>query len=150
MTVLFLILVPASLNIFIGARKITGQSYVQNQAAVTLGEVNDIVRYIRNLNYDLLPIGEFFLIRKPGTGSWLVKSDLPDKDIFERKITVTSALRHTATDDLYMDGDTGTNYEDSDTKKIEISILWAPDYLPLDLVSHTLYITDWQKPFTYL
>lgn len=143
-------LVPASLGVYIGARKITGQSYVQHQAAVTLGEVGDIIRYMINLDYDLLPQGEFFLIRNPGGGSWLVKSDLPDKDIFERKIIVTNALRHTASDDLYIDGDTGPNYEDPDTKKIEISILWAPDYLPLDLVTHTLYVTNWLKPFTYL
>ena len=80
-TILFLVLVPTSLVIYIGARKITGQSYVQHQAAATLGETNDILRYIQNLDFGTFLKGEFFLIRNPGTGSWLVKSDLADKDI---------------------------------------------------------------------
>ncbi|MBI5421670.1 hypothetical protein HZA44_00865 [Candidatus Peregrinibacteria bacterium] len=148
-TVLFAILVPASLEVFVSGRKISGQSYIQHQAAVTLGEVDDILRYMRGMDFGLLPNGDFFLIRNPGTGSWLVKSDLPDKDTFERHIIVSSALRHTGTGDLYMPGDTGTSYEDPDTKKIDINILWAPDYLPLDLISHTIYLTDWTKSITY-
>ena len=131
------------------ARKITGQSYIQNQAAVALGENNDILRYMRNINYNLLESGDFFLIRNPGTGSWLVKSELPDMDIFEKHIVVSNALRHTDTNDIYLDGDIGENFEDPDTKKIKINILWAPDYLPLDLITHTLYITNWQKVIKY-
>jgi hypothetical protein len=148
-TVLFAILVPASLGVFVSGSKISGQSYIQHQAAVTLGEVDDIIRYMRNLDISMLPNGDFYLIRSPGTGSWLVKSDLPDKDIFERHVVISSALRHTGTKDLYMPGDTGASYEDLDTKKIDISILWAPDYIPMDLISHTIYITDWTKAITY-
>ena len=147
--VLFLILVPTSLVIFVGARKIVGQSYIQHQAAVTLGENNDILRYMRNLNFELLVNGTFYLIRNPGTGSWLVKSDLPAMDIFERRITVSSALRHSDTNDLYMSGDMGDSYEDPDTRKIDIDVVWAPDYMPLDLLSHTLYVANWQKVFIY-
>jgi len=147
--VLFIILVPASVGVFISARKIGGQAYVQHQASVTLGETNDILRYLRNEGFDLLVNGEFYLIRNPGTGSWLVKSDLPDMDIYERFITVSNALRHQDTEDLYLPGDTGASYEDPDTKKVDISILWAPDYIPLDLISHTIYISNWQKTFTY-
>ena len=40
-------------------------------------------------------------------------------------------------------------YEDPDTKKIDINILWAPDYIPLDLISQTFYITDWQNSYNY-
>ena len=148
-TILFLVLVPTSLGVFVGARKIAGQSYVQNRAAVTLGETNDILRYMRNLDFDLLPSGDFYLIRNPGTSSWLVKGTLPDKDIFERYVVVSNALRHTDTNDIYFDGDTGASYEDPDTKKIDISVLWAPDYIPLDLIQHTIYITNWQKVVTY-
>ena len=148
-TVLFAILVPASLGVFVGARKITGQSYVQHQAAVTLGETNDILRYLRNLGYDLLNNGSFYLIRNPGTDTWLVKNDLPDKDIFERYITVSDARRHVDTNNLYFEGDTGNYYEDPDTKKIDISILWAPDYIPLDILSSTIYISNWQDTITY-
>lgn len=147
--VLLVVLVPASLGIFISARKISGQSYVQHQAAVTLGETNDIIRYLRNQGYDILTNGQFYLIRNPGTGSWLVKSDLPDMDVYERLVTVSNAMRHESTGDLYMPGDTGPSYEDPDTKKIDIDILWAPDYLSLDLISHTIYVTNWQKVITY-
>lgn len=147
--VLFLILVPTSLVIFVSARKIVGQSYIQHQAAVTLGENGDILRYLRNLNFDLLVNGTFYLIRNPGTGSWLVKSDLPDMDIFERRIDVSNTLRHTDTHDIYFDDDIGSSYEDADTKKVEINVIWAPDYMPLDLLTHTLYVTDWQKVTTY-
>ena len=147
--VLIVILVPSSLGIYIGARKIGGQAYIQHQAAVTLGETNDILRYIRNQGYDLLVNGEFYLIRNPGTNSWLVKSDLPDMDTYERHIDVSNALRHLGSDNLYMPVDTGSSYEDPDTKKIDIEILWSPDYLPLDLASHTLYITNWQDIYTY-
>lgn len=148
-TVLFAILVPASLGIFVSGRKISGQSYIQHQAAVTLGEVDDILRYMRNIAFEMLPNGDFFLIRNPGVGSWLVKADLPDRDIFERHVTISNALRHTDTKDLYMPGDTGASYEDPDTKKIQMNILWAPDYLPLDLISHTIYITNWTKAVEY-
>lgn len=147
--VLLVVLIPASLGIFISARKISGQSYVQHQAAVTLGETNDIIRYLRNQGYDILTNGEFYLIRNPGTGSWLVKSDLPDMDVYERLVTVSNAQRHQSTDNIYMPSDTGPSYEDPDTKKVDIDILWAPDYLSLDLVSHTIYITNWQKTMTY-
>lgn len=148
-TILFAIFVPISLNIFIGGRKITGQSYIQHAAATTLTETTDILEFIRNDGYHLLNEGSFFLIRNPGNNSWLIKSDLPDKDTFERYITVSQAQRHEANDDLYLEGDTGTSYEDPNTKKIEIEILWAPDYIPLDLISRTFYITDWQNDFTY-
>ena len=148
-TILFMILVPASLGVFVGARKITGQSYVQNRAAVTLGETNDILRYMRNLDFELLVNGDFYLIRNPGTSSWLVKGTLPDKDTFERHVIVSNSLRHSDTNNIYFDGDTGGSYEDPDTKKVEISVLWAPDYIPLDLIQHTLYISNWQKVFTY-
>ena len=148
-TILFVILIPSALSIYIGARKIGGQAYVQHQAAVTLGETNDILRYLRNQNFNLLVDGEFYLIRNPGTGSWLVKSDLPDMDIFERHITVSNALRHDTTDDLYLPGDAGTSYEDPDTKKVDIKVLWSPEYLPLDLITHTIYIANWQKVITF-
>ena len=78
-----------------------------------------------------------------------MKNDLPDKDIFERFVTISTALRHQDTKDIYFDGDTGTSYEDPYTKKVVIQILWAPDYLPLDLITQTIYITDWQNIFTY-
>lgn len=148
-TVLFALLVPASLGIFVSGSKISGQSYIQHQAAVTLGEVDDILRYLRNLDIGMLPNGSFYLIRSPGTSSWLIKSDLPDKDTFERHVTISNAWRHTDTQDLYLPDDIGDSYEDPDTKKIDISILWAPDYIPLDLISHTIYITDWTKAITY-
>jgi len=148
-TVLFAILVPSSVGIFIGARKIAGQGYVQHSAAVTLGETDDILRYMRNQGFSLLADGSFYLIRNPGTETWLIKSDLPDKDIFERYVTISNALRHQDTKDIYFDGDTGPSYEDQNTKKIVMQILWAPDYLPLDLITHTIYITDWQNTFTY-
>lgn len=148
-TVLFMALIPTSLAIFIGARKITGQSYIQHQASVTSGETNDIIRYMRNLDFDWLVNGSFYLIRNPGNGSWLVKGDLADMDIFERRVVVSDAKRHTVSEDLYMEGDTGDFYEDSDTKRIDISVVWAPDYIPLDLLTHTLYATNWQKVTTY-
>ena len=148
-TVLFLVLIPASLGIFVSGRKISGQSYIQHQAAVTLGEVDDILRYMRNIDYNTLPNGDFYLIRNPGTGSWLVKSDLPDKDTFERHVIISDALRHASTNDLFLPGDVGASYEDPGTKKVQINILWAPDYLPMDLISHTIYITDWTKAVTY-
>ncbi len=147
--VLFIILVPASLSIFVSARKISGQAYIQHQAAMTLGETNDILRYLRNQGFDLLIDGSFYLIRNPGTGSWLVKNDLPDIDIYERFITVSNAMRHDGSNDLYLPGDSGPNHEDLDTKKIDIQILWSPDYLPLDTISQAIYITNWQKIITY-
>jgi len=148
-TVLFAILVPSSLGIFVGARKITGQSYVQHQAAVTLGETNDILQFMRNLGYDLIPNGGFYLIRNPGTDRWLVKNELPDKDTFERYITVSDAKRHSDTDDIYFDDDSGAFYDDPNTKRIDINILWAPDYIPLDIISQTIYISNWQNTITY-
>ena len=147
--VLIVVLVPASLGMLISARKIGGQAYIQHQAAVTLGETNDILRYMRNQGYDLLVDGDFYLIRNPGTNSWLVKSDLPNLDTYERHITVSNALRHDGTNDLYFAGDTGASYEDPDTKKIDMEILWSPDYLPLDMASQTIYITNWQGAFAY-
>ena len=86
--VLFAILVPSSVGIFIGARKISGQGYVQHLAAVTLGETSDILRYMRNQGFTLLVNGSFYLIRNPGTETWLIKSDLPDKDIFENAMVL--------------------------------------------------------------
>ena len=148
-TILFAILVPTSLGIYIGARKISGQSYIQHSAAITLGETSDILKFLRNQEFDLLTEGEFFLIRNPGTNSWLVKSDVPDKDTFERYITVSKALRHDGTNDLYFDGDTGPSHEDTNTKRIDVQILWAPDYIPTDLISQTLYISNWQDTITY-
>jgi len=148
-TILFAVLVPSSLGLYLGGRKVSGQSYIQHSAALTLGETSDILRFIRNKGFALVENGSFYLIRNPGTNSWLVKSDLPDKDIFERYITISNALRHTTTDDIYFDGDTGDSYEDPDTKRIDISILWAPDYIPTDLISKTTYISNWQNSFTY-
>jgi hypothetical protein len=148
-TVLFAVFIPISINIYISAKKISGQAYIQHSAAVTLGETNDILRYMRNQGFDLLVDGSFYLIRNPGTSSWLVKNDLPDFDIFERYITVSNALRHQGSDDIYFDGDSGPSYEDADTKKIDISVLWAPDYIPLEQITQTLYITNWQQPVTY-
>ena len=120
-TVLFAILVPSSLAVYIGARKITGQSYIQHQAAVNLGESNDILRFMRSLSFDMLTEGDFYLIRNPGTNSWLIKSELPDKDLFERHIIVENAKRHQDTNDLYFEGDTGDFFIDPDTKKVTIS-----------------------------
>lgn len=147
--VLMIVLVPSALSVYLSARKVSGQAYVQHQAAVTLGETNDIIKFLRNQGFDLLENGEFFLIRNPGSGSWLVKNDLPDLDTYERKIVVSNALRHDTTGDLYFDGDIGGSVEDTDTKKIEISILWSPDYLPLEQISQTVYISNWQKVITY-
>jgi type II secretory pathway pseudopilin PulG len=149
-TVLFAILIPISVSMFIGARKISGQAYIQHSAAVTLGETIDILRFMRNQGFDLLTDSSFYLIRNPGTNSWLTKSDVPDKDLFERYITVSNALRHEGNDDIYFDGDSGPSYEDPDTKKIVIQILWAPDYIPLDTITQTIYITNWQKIFTFI
>ena len=148
-TLLFIVLVPASLGIFLGARKITGQSYVQHEAALTLGETNDVLRYLRNQDYSLLVNGDFYLIRNPGSDNWLVKNDLPVKDVFERHIIVSDAKRHTDTDHLYIEGDTGNFYDDAYTKRIDINILWAPDYLPLDIISQTIYVTGRQNVFIY-
>ena len=148
-TILFAILIPSSLGIYISGRKITGQSYIQHAAAANLGETTDILEFLRNEDYNLLTNGSFYLIRNPGNKSYLIKSDLPDLDIFERYITVSNALRHSNTNDLYLEGDTGTSYEDPSTKKVEINILWEPDYIPLDLLSQTFYITDWQNNYPY-
>ncbi len=148
-TVLFAIFIPVSLGIYIGGRKITGQSYIQHAAATTLTETIEILEFLRNDGYDLLTEGTFYLIRNPGNNSWLIKGDLPDKDTFERLITVSNALRHESNDDLFFDGDIGTSYEDTNTKKVEIEILWAPDYIPLDLISRTFYVSDWQNDYTY-
>ena len=148
-TILFAIFVPISLGIFIGGRKITGQSYIQHAAALTLTETTDILEFIRNDGFVTLTNGSFYLIRNPGNNSWLVKSELPDKDTFERYITISNALRHDSNDDLFMEGDTGSSHEDPNTKKIEIEILWAPDYLPLDLITRTFYVSDWQNDFAY-
>ena len=148
-TILFAILIPSALGIYLGARKISGQSYIQHSAALALGESSDILRYLRNQGFGLLENGSFFLIRNPGSNSWLVKSDLPDKDTFERYITVSDALRHQGTDHIYFEGDTGPSYADPDTKRVDLSILWAPDYIPTDLISKTIYITNWQSNITY-
>ncbi len=147
--VLFVVLVPSSVYIYLSARKISGQAYIQHQAAVTLGETNDILRFLRNQGFDLLTNGSFYLIRDPGSSNWLVKSDLPNVDIYERYITVSDALRHDSTGDLYLPGDTGTSYSDPNTKKIDISVIWSPDYLPLEQISHTIYISNWQNTVTY-
>ena len=148
-TILFAVFVPISLGIYIGGRKITGQSYIQHAAAIALTETTDILEYMRNENFDLLENGSFYLIRNPGNNSWLIKSDLPDKDTFERYITVSDALRHEENGNLYFGNDTGSSYADPDTKKVEIQILWAPDYIPLDLISRTFYVSNWQTDFTY-
>jgi len=78
-----------------------------------------------------------------------VKADLPDKDIFERHVVISDALRHPETNDLFMPGDTGASYTDTGTKKIQMDILWAPDYLPMDLISHTIYVTNWMGQVAY-
>lgn len=147
--ILFAAFVPISLNIFIGGRKVTGQAYVQHAAARALTETTDILVFIRNKSFNLLADGSFYLIRNPGNNSWLIKNDLPDKDTFERFITISSALRHQSSDDLYFDEDIGPSYTDANTKKIKIEILWAPDYIPLDLISRTFYISDWQNSYIY-
>ena len=148
-TILFAIFVPISLGIYIGGRKITGQSYIQHAAAIALTETTDILEYMRNENFNLLENGSFYLIRNPGNNSWLIKNDLPDKDTFERYITVSDALRHQENNNLYFEGDTGPSVEDANTKKVAIQILWAPDYIPLDLISRTFYVSNWQNNFTY-
>jgi hypothetical protein len=148
-TVLFAILIPSTVGIFIGARKISGQSYIQHLAATAMGETTDILKFLRNQGFDLLSNGEFYLIRNPGGGSWLVKSDLPEIELYERYVTVQNAKRHEGTDDLYFDGDAGPFYEDPETKRVDITIIWSPDYLPLDEISHTVWLTDWQKPQIY-
>ncbi|MBN2307173.1 hypothetical protein JXD20_04260 [Candidatus Peregrinibacteria bacterium] len=148
-TILFAIFIPVSVGIFIGGRKITGQSYIQHAAAITLTETTDILEFIRNDGFATLTNGSFYLIRNPGNNSWLVKSELPDKDTFERFITVSNALRHESNDDLFLEGDVGTSYADSSTKRIDIEILWAPDYIPLDLISRTFYVSDWQNDYIY-
>lgn len=148
-TILFAILVPSALGIHLGARKITGQSYIQHSAALTLGETNDILKFLRSQGFGLVENGSFYLIRNPGTNSWLIKSDLPDKDTFERFVTISDALRHTGTDDLYFDGDSGPSYADPNTKRVDVNILWAPDYIPTDLISKTMYISNWQTNITF-
>ena len=148
-TVLFAILIPIAIDLYVSARKISGQSYIQHYAALNLGESVDILRHMRNQGYELLVNGSFYLIRNPGTNSWLIKSELPDKDTYERYITITNALRHESTGDLYLDGDSGTYYEDPNTKKILVQILWAPNYIPSDLISYTFYISNWQNTYTF-
>jgi type II secretory pathway pseudopilin PulG len=148
-TVLLAILIPIAIELYVSARKISGQSYIQHYAALNLGESVDILRHMRNQGYELLVNGSFYLIRNPGTNSWLIKSELPDKDVYERYITISNALRHEDTDDLYFDGDTGPSYEDPDTKRVDIQILWAPNYIASDLISYTSYVTNWQDVFTF-
>jgi type II secretory pathway pseudopilin PulG len=147
--VLIVVLIPSAVNMFISARKINGQAYIQHQGAVTLGETTDILRYLRNQGFSLLVNGSFYLIRNPGSSSWLVKSDLPNIDTYERYITVSDALRHQDTKNLYLTGDTGTSYSDPDTKKIVMQIIWSPSFLSLNLISQTVYITNWEKVITY-
>lgn len=148
-TILFAIFIPAALDIFISGRKITGQSYIQHAAATNLAETADILEFLRNQSIDQLQNGSFYLIRSPGNNSWLIKSDLPNKDTFERYITVSDAERKVSNDNILFPEETANSYTDPSTKQIEISILWAPDYIPLDLISQTFYITDWQNNFTY-
>lgn len=148
-TILFAIFIPVSLNINISGRKITGQSYIQHAGAANLTETTQILEFLRNEEFDLLSDGSFYLIRNPGNRSYLIKAEIPEKEAFERYVTISNAFRHNTNNDLYIDGDTGPNHEDPDTKQIEINILWAPDYIPLDLISQTFYITDWQKTITY-
>ena len=147
--ILFAIMIPSALSIYVGAKKISGQSYIQHSAALTLGETSDIIRFVRNQGFEKLMNGSFYFIRNPGTNSWLVKSDLPDKETFERYITISDALRHMDSKHLYFEEDTGPSYSDPNTKKIDISILWAPDYIPSDLISKTIYVTDWQSNVIY-
>jgi len=93
-----------SLGIHISGRKITGQSYVQHAAAANLSETADILEFLRNEDYDLMTNGSFYLVRNPGTQSFLLKSDLPDQDTFERHITISNAQRNNETNDLYIEG----------------------------------------------
>lgn len=147
--VLFVILIPAALSIFLSARRVGGQAYVQNEAARTLGETADILRFMRNRGFDLLTNGEFYLIRNPGSDSWLIKSDVPNEDIFRRRVVISNALRHEATHQLYLPGDSGLSYEDPDTKKVDITVTWSTDYLPQDSLQHTLYVSNWQKTIVH-
>lgn len=148
-TILFAIFIPVSLGIFISGRKIAGQSYLQHYAATTMTETVDILKFLRVQGFGLISDGSFYLIRNPGNNSWLIKNDLPSKEAFERYITVSDALRHTSNDNIFFEGDTGDNYADPNTKEVNINILWAPDYIPLDLISQTFYITDWQNNYIY-
>lgn len=148
-TILFAIFVPVSLGIQISGRKITGQSYIQHAGASNLSETTDILEFLRNEDFDLMTNGSFYLIRNPGNKSYLIKADLPTKDAFERYITISDAIRHKSSWALYMDGDTGPQEVDPNTKKVDISILWAPDYIPMDLISQTFYITNWQDHYIY-
>jgi len=145
---LFIIIIPSALVIFISARKINGQSYIQHSAATTLSETNDILLYLRNLSYDQLANGDFYLIRNPGAGSWLIKNDLPDMDTFERHVNISTAYRHTSNGNICTDSTSGCN-PDNNTKKIEINILWAPDYIKSETTSQTVYISNWESPITY-
>jgi len=147
-TVLFAIIIPSSIAIFVSARKINGQSYVQHSAATTLSETNDILMYLRNLNYNQLVNGDFYLIRNPGVGSWLIKNDLPDMDTFERHINISNAYRDDTSFNICIDSNAGCSL-DINTKKIEINILWAPDYIRSDTTSQIVYITNWETPITY-
>ena len=149
--VLFAIFVPSALSLFISARKINGRSYIQHAAATTLSETNDIIVYMRNLSFGQLVNGDYFLIRNPGGGSWLVKNDLPDKELFERRIDISSAYRNLVSGNLCPDVIDAAGAvsqgcaTDDDTKRIEVSIVWAPDYTKSETMSQTLYVTDWER-----
>ena len=149
-TVLFAVFIPIAVDIYVTARKISGQSYLQHSAALSFGEATNILRHMRNQSHDFLVNGSFYLIRNPGTNSWLIKSELPDMDTYERYVSVSDAPRHESTNDLYLEGDTGSYYEDPDTKKVEIHILWAPSYIISDKIAYTFYVTNWQDTFTFV
>lgn len=148
-TILFVTMITAMQEIFISSKKLTGQAYIQHESATILWESNNILSYMRNRGFDLLINGTYYLVPNPGANSWLLKNSIVEGTLFIRRVVISDALRHVGTDNLYLDGDTGTSYVDLDTKRLDISVLWAPDYLPQDLISHTIYVVNWLKTNTY-
>ena len=147
--VIMTIFVTVGATMFITARRSAGQAFIQNTAAITLAETREMLEHMRNQDADLLSNGSFYLTRELEFSSWLIQSELPDDDLFVRQVTIEDALRHSADDHLYMDGDTGASYADPNTKKVTIQILWAPEFTPSSLLSNIIYFSNWDESYTF-
>ena len=152
-TVLFAVLIPAALGIFLAGLKISGQGYIQHEAATALNETGDTIRFMRTRGFaTLLPEGEeentFYLVRTQ-EGHWLQKGSLAE-ELFSREITVARAYRNNTTNNICTDYDPDSPdpncSEDEDTRKITLKILWSPDYIPQEILTQVFYLTNWQKP----
>ena len=151
-TVLFAVLVPAALGIFLAGLKISGQGYIQHEAATALGETGDTIRFLRTRGFaTLLAEGEeentFYLVRTQ-EGHWLQKGSLTE-ELFSREITVNKSYRNNTTNDICTDYDPSSPdpncNEDQNTRKITVKILWSPDYIPQEILTQVFYLTDWQR-----